>query len=68
MTPATVEDGGEIDESLDLEDLEGNAWTETYDEEWTCRRRHALAEHGSHEHRDSHVGGRVGLGQRKRRR
>ena len=35
-TPASVDDGGEIDESLDLEDLEGNAWTDTYDEEWTC--------------------------------
>jgi uncharacterized repeat protein (TIGR01451 family) len=35
--PASVEDGGEIDESLGLDDLEGNTWTETYDEDWTCR-------------------------------
>jgi uncharacterized repeat protein (TIGR01451 family) len=34
--PASVEDGGQIDESLDLGDLQGNSWTDTYDERWTC--------------------------------
>jgi uncharacterized repeat protein (TIGR01451 family) len=34
--PASVEDGGQIDESLGLGDLEGNSWTDTYDERWTC--------------------------------
>ena len=35
--PASVEDNGEIDESLDLSDLTNNAWTTTYNEKWTCK-------------------------------
>jgi len=34
--PASVEDNGQIDESLDLSDLTNNAWTTTYNEQWTC--------------------------------
>ena len=34
--PASVEDGGQVDESLGLDDLTNNAWTTTYDERWTC--------------------------------
>jgi uncharacterized repeat protein (TIGR01451 family) len=35
-TPASVEDDGEVDESLDVDDLTNGAWTTTYDERWTC--------------------------------
>ena len=35
--PASVEDNGQIDESLDLSDLTNNAWTTTYNERWTCK-------------------------------
>jgi uncharacterized repeat protein (TIGR01451 family) len=34
--PAAVEDDGQIDESLGVDDLTNNAWTTTYDERWTC--------------------------------
>ena len=36
-TPASVEDGGQIDQSLGLGDLTNNSWTKTYDERWTCQ-------------------------------
>jgi uncharacterized repeat protein (TIGR01451 family) len=35
-TPASVEDGGQVDESLDVGDLTNGSWTTTYDERWTC--------------------------------
>src|SRR4029453_2866410 len=35
-SPASVEDDGQIDESLDVGDLTNGAWTTTYDEGWTC--------------------------------
>ncbi len=34
--PASVEDDGQIDQSLGLDDLSDNTWTKTYDERWTC--------------------------------
>jgi uncharacterized repeat protein (TIGR01451 family) len=34
--PASVEDGGQIDQSLGLGDLTDNTWVKTYDERWTC--------------------------------
>ena len=36
-TPASVEDGGQIDQSLGLGDLTNDSWTKTYDERWTCQ-------------------------------
>ncbi len=44
--PAAVEDDGQIDESLDLGDLEGNSWTQTYDERWTCSKSTASPNNG----------------------
>jgi uncharacterized repeat protein (TIGR01451 family) len=35
-TPATVVDDGDVDETLDTGDLTNNAWTTTYNEQWTC--------------------------------
>ncbi len=35
-TPASVEDGGQVDESLGVGDLTNGSWTTTYDERWTC--------------------------------
>jgi uncharacterized repeat protein (TIGR01451 family) len=34
--PASVEDDGQIDQSLGLSDLTNGSWTKTYDERWTC--------------------------------